>query len=78
MPCWELFNAQDKAYRDAVLGTAPRIGIEAAMDFGWERWLRPDDRFIGMSGFGASDKSETLYQHFGITVERILLEAATI
>jgi len=78
MPCWELFNAQDKAYRDAVLGTAPRIGIEAAMDFGWERWLRPDDRFIGMSGFGASDKSETLYQHFGITVERILLEAETI
>ncbi|MBQ0811164.1 transketolase [Roseovarius sp.] len=72
MPCWELFNAEDRAYRDAVLGTAPRIGIEAAMDFGWDRWLRPQDCFIGMSGYGASDRSETLYAHFGISVERIL------
>ncbi len=78
MPCWELFTQQDKTYRDGVLGTAPRIGIEAAMPFGWERWLRPDDRFIGMSGFGASDRSETLYQHFGITVERILSEAQSL
>jgi transketolase len=75
MPCWELFNAEDKAYRDAVLGTAPRIGIEAAMDFGWDRWLRPQDCFIGMSGYGASDRSETLYAHFGISVERILQAA---
>lgn len=78
MPCWELFTQQDKTYRDGVLGTAPRIGIEAAMPFGWERWLRPDDRFIGMSGFGASDRSETLYQHFGITVERILSDTQSL
>lgn len=72
MPCWELFEAQDAAYRAEVLGRAPRIGIEAAMAFGWERWLREGDRFIGMSGFGASAKSEVLYEHFGITAARIV------
>ena len=71
MPCWELFEAQDERYRAAVLGIAPRIAVEAALSFGWERWLRPEDRFIGMTGFGASDRSEALYEHFGITAERI-------
>ncbi len=72
MPCWELFERQDMDYRAAVLGTAPRIGIEAALSFGWERWLRPEDRFIGMSGFGASARAEVLYEHFGITPQRIV------
>ena len=39
MPCWELFAAQPVAYREAVLGDAPRVGVEAAVGFGWERWL---------------------------------------
>ena len=39
LPCWELFAQQDEAYRAQVLGDAPRIGIEAAGGFGWERWL---------------------------------------
>ncbi|EDQ32554.1 transketolase [Hoeflea phototrophica DFL-43] len=72
MPCWELFQDQDAAYRAAVLGAAPRIGIEAALKFGWENWLRPDDAFIGMTGFGASAKAPELYEHFGITTERIV------
>lgn len=72
MPCWELFEAQDAAYRDAVLGAAPRLAVEAALKFGWERWLRPGDAFVGMEGFGASDRAETLYAHFGITAERIV------
>ncbi len=42
LPCWELFDAQDEAYRAQVLGNAPRIGIEAASPFGWEHWLGPD------------------------------------
>jgi transketolase len=71
MPCWELFEAQDAGYRAAVLGSAPRVGIEAAMDFGWSRWLDRGDAFVGMSGFGASDRAEVLYAHFGITAERI-------
>jgi transketolase len=52
----ELFSQQDEAYRMQVLGTAPRIGIEAAGGSGWERWLGNDGVFIGMSdsGLGAS------------------------
>lgn len=78
MPCWELFDAQDADYRASVIGTAPRIGIEAAMKFGWERWLREDDHFIGMSGFGASDQSAKLYEHFGISVDAIVTAATTM
>jgi len=69
LPCWELFAAQDPAYREATLGAAPRIGIEAAVSFGWDRWLGPEGAFIGMTGFGASAPAEELYRHFGITAE---------
>ncbi|MCL2427599.1 MAG: transketolase [Alphaproteobacteria bacterium] len=72
LPCWELFAAQDDAYRAEVLGVAPRIGIEAASPFGWERWLGESGMFIGMTGFGASAPCEDLYRHFGITPEAIV------
>jgi transketolase len=71
LPCWELFAAQDEAWRASVLGGAPRFGIEAAVQFGWERWLGPDGQFIGMSGFGASAPSDALYRHFSITADAI-------
>ena len=71
LPCWELFAQQDESYRAEVLGTAQRIGIEAAVEFGWERWLGPDGIFIGMKGFGASAPFEKLYEAFGITPEAI-------
>jgi transketolase len=71
LPCWERFSQQDEAYRALVLGGVPRIGIEAAADFGWERWLGPDGGFIGMAGFGASAPGDELYRHFGITPEAI-------
>jgi transketolase len=71
LPSWELFAQQDETWRDAVLGGAPRIGVEAASGFGWERWLGPDGIFIGMTGFGASAPAEDLYKHFGITPEAI-------
>jgi transketolase len=69
LPCWERFEDQDTDYRAAVLGSAPRVGIEAAGDFGWERWLGPDGVFIGMRGFGASAPADALYKHFGITAD---------
>jgi transketolase len=72
LPCWALFAAQDAGYRAEVLGGAPRIGIEAASGFGWDRWLGPDGAFIGMQGYGASAPFEDLYQHFGITPEAIV------
>ncbi|HZS82301.1 MAG TPA: transketolase [Stellaceae bacterium] len=71
MPCWELFAKQDPAYRASVLGTAPRIAVEAASPFGWERWLGERGAFIGMQGFGASAPAEQLFPHFGITAEKV-------
>jgi transketolase len=67
MPCWELFAAQQVAYREAVLGSAPRVAVEAAVGFGWERWLGERGAFVGMAGFGASAPAAQLYEHFGIT-----------
>jgi transketolase len=71
MPCWELFAAQPVAYREVVLGAAPRVGVEAAVDFGWERWLGEKGAFIGMQGFGASAPAGKLYEHFGITPAKV-------
>lgn len=71
MPCWELFAAQTEDYRAAVLGTAPRVAVEAAVEFGWERWLGDGGVFVGMSSFGASAPAPKLYEHFGITVAHV-------
>ena len=78
MPCWELFEAQPEAYRTAVLGSAPRVAVEAAVQFGWERWLGPRGAFIGMTGFGASAPGEALFPHFGITPERVAQAARSL
>ena len=69
LPCWELFAGQDASYRAEVLGDCARVGIEAGVAMGWERWLGPDGVFIGMSSFGASAPEAELYRHFGITAE---------
>jgi transketolase len=71
LPCWELFETQDASYRAAVLGTAFRVGIEAAGGFGWERWLGPEGVFIGMHGYGASAPADVLYKYFGITADAV-------
>ena len=76
MPCWELFNAQPTPYRETVLGPRKgRIGIEAALRFGWDQYLGLDGGFIGMTGFGASGPADQLYATFGITVEAIVQQA---
>jgi transketolase len=72
MPCWELFERQDEAYHNAVLGSAPRVGVEAGVRMGWNRWLGRNASFAGMSGFGASAPVEALYPHFHITPERVV------
>ena len=68
-PCLELFDAQDKTYRAAVLGTAPRVAIEAAVQQSWDKYLGDNGAFIGMTSFGASAPIEALYSNFGITAE---------
>jgi transketolase len=78
MPCWELFEQAPAEYQDAVLGSAPRVAVEAAVQFGWERWLGPRGAFIGMTGFGASAPGEALYPHFGITAERVAAAARSL
>jgi len=76
MPCWSLFEAQDRAYRQAVLGAGTvRVAVEAAVRFGWERWIGEEGGFVGMTGFGASGPAEELYRHFGITAEAVAAEA---
>jgi transketolase len=75
MPCWELFAAQPAAYRAAVLGSAPRVAVEAAVGFGWERWLGDKGTFVGMQGFGASAPATQLYEHFGITPAKVAAAA---
>ncbi|MCO5064759.1 MAG: transketolase [Rhizobiaceae bacterium] len=69
MPSWERFEAQEQDYRDEVLGTAPRVAIEAAARLGWDRWIGERGAFIGMNGFGASAPAADLYRHFNITAE---------
>jgi transketolase len=78
MPCWELFEKLPKAYRDSVLGSASRVAVEAAVEFGWERWLGPRGAFIGMTGFGASTPGDALFPHFGITPEKVAEAARSL
>jgi transketolase len=71
MPCCELFDAQPESYRQQVLGTLPRVVIEAGISQCWDRYLRPEDHFIGLSGFGLSAPAPEVYAHFGLTAEAI-------
>ncbi len=78
MPSWELFSAQPQEYRDSVLGSAPRVAVEAAGKFGWTRYVTSEDDVIGLDGFGASGPAEALYQRFGITRDAIIALAETL
>ncbi|MGM0659836.1 MAG: transketolase [Pseudomonadota bacterium] len=78
MPCWELFEEQDDSYRRRVLPAGPvRVAVEAAIRFGWDRWLygergrREKGGFVGMHDFGASAPADVLYEQFGITPEAV-------
>jgi transketolase len=80
MPCMELFAEQEESYRKRVLpgGSTVRIGIEAGVRQGWDRWLLGErgreakSDFIGMNSFGASAPAEILFEHFGITAKAVV------
>jgi len=78
MPCWEVFDEQDAGYRADVLGTAPRIAIEAGVEMGWSRYTGDAGAFVGMTGFGASAPAGDLFEHFGITSEALVVKAKAI
>ena len=72
MPSWHLFDKQDAAYKENVLGAGLRVGIEAAVEMGWQKYIGENGEFIGMTSFGASGPASALYKHFGITSENIV------
>lgn len=72
MPCCELFDRQDGKYQEKVLGSCPRIAVEAGAKFGWEKYVGLNGDIIGMDGFGASGPAEELYKFFGITEEEVV------
>ena len=85
MPSFELFAAQDEAYRKRVLPGGPvRVGVEAAIRQGWDQWLLGERGreakadFVGMHGFGASGPAEEVYAQFGITAENVAEKAKAL
>jgi transketolase len=73
MPCWELFDQQDQAYQNTVLGKNTfRVAIEAASPLGWEKYIGETGVMVGMRRFGASAPYETLYREFGLTADHIV------
>ncbi len=80
MPCWELFDAQPRQYRDAVLPpkVRARVSIEAASPFGWERYVGADGAIIGVNRFGASAPGPVVMREFGFTPEHVAQVAKEI
>jgi transketolase len=77
MPSWELFDTQAAEYRESVLpsAVAARVGVEAGVRLGWDRYLGEKGEFVGMSSFGASAPAETAFREFGITVDHVVAAA---
>lgn len=77
MPCWELFEKQSKEYRDSVIppDVKARVAVEAAVEFGWHKWLGEKGAFVGMSTFGASAPGKVCMENFGITADAVIAAA---
>ncbi|MEO0501850.1 MAG: transketolase [Pseudomonadota bacterium] len=85
MPCMELFAQQDDAYRRRILPPGPvRVGVEAAVQQGWDRWLTGERGkankagFVGMDDFGASAPAGVLFEQFGITAEAVAAKVKSL
>ena len=77
MPSWELFEKQDKAYRESVLPPTirKRLAVEAASTFGWDKYVTDEGAVIGMTTFGESGAIADLMKYFGFTVENVVKKA---
>ena len=80
MPSWELFDDQSKEYRDAVLPpeVSARVSVEQGSSIGWERYVGPAGRIIGMKTFGASAPLQALQKKFGFEPDRIVAAAKEV
>jgi transketolase len=69
----DTFAEADQGYREQVLPSScpARVAVEAASPFGWDRWIGPGGAFVGMRTFGESGPAKQVYEHFGITAERV-------
>ncbi len=79
-PSWELFEKQDKAYRESVLPkkVTARVSVEAGVGQGWERYVGPGGRIISIERFGASAPYKVIFEKLGLTVENIVAQAKSI
>jgi transketolase len=77
LPCWEIFEQQDQAYRDSVIPPAvtKRVCVEMASVFGWERYAGSTGAIVGMKTFGASAPLKDLLKFFGFTVDAVVAAA---
>ena len=76
VPCFELFHRRPAAEREKVIGAAKvKVAVEAAVRQGWDAIIGSDGAFVGMTTFGASAPYKDLYQHFGITPEKVAAAA---
>lgn len=80
MPCWELFDEQDAAYKESVLPKAvkKRLAVEAASTFGWCRYVGSEGDTIGIDRFGASAPGEVCLEKFGFTVDNVVAKAKAL
>lgn len=80
MPCMDLFDMQDEAYREKVLPKAvrARVAIEAECDMGWHKYTGLDGKVIGINRFGASGPYATLFREFGFTAEAVAEAALSL
>ena len=80
VPCFELFDAQDEAYKQSVLPSSirARVAVEAASPFGWERYTGLDGAIVGIDGWGASAPNDVLFREYGFTGEHIAKAALEV
>lgn len=78
MPCCELFDRQDAAYREQVLGPLPRLAIEAAQPDLWYRYVGSTGTVLGIRSFGESAPANQLFEHFGFTADNVVTTARSL
>ena len=76
-PSWELFERQDQKYQEAVFPVRikARLAVEAGVAQGWKRWVGDQGSIISIEKFGASAPYQTIYEHYGLTVENVVSQA---
>ncbi|EKQ55007.1 MAG: hypothetical protein A370_02778 [Clostridium sp. Maddingley MBC34-26] len=80
MPAFELFEAQDEAYKESVMpkSVRARVAVEALTSFGWHKYVGLDGEVISLDTFGASGNAEVLFKQFGFTVENVVEKAVKV